>query len=100
MEMACDDKAYSGICVNKLAFIKVELRGFGLTVPDEHEGRIHSSEIGVDAEFRYTEEREEFWFKVHSKPFFIPCGYIFSKLEAAIQNYSNSQASESFPDPF
>ncbi len=97
--MACDGKAYSGICVNKLAFIKVELRKFGLTVPEEHNGRIYSTEIGVEAEFRYTLEIEELHFKVHEKPFFIPCAFIFSKLDAAIENYQHPDDIESYPDP-
>jgi hypothetical protein len=99
MEMACEGKAYKGVCENKLAFIKAELRALGLTVPDDHEGRIHSSEIGVEAEFRYVPVDEELHLKVHSKPFFIPCAFIFSKLDNAIENYRGPDAFD-FPDPF
>ena len=45
-EMACDPKAYQGICDKKLAYIRNELRAMGLEFPDEHEGRIHSADIG------------------------------------------------------
>jgi hypothetical protein len=87
MEMACEGKAYSGICENKLAFIRKELRALGLTVPESHDGLIHSADIGVQAEFRYTLHMEELWIKVNEKPFFIPCAYIFQRLENAIANY-------------
>lgn len=99
MEMACDGKSYGNICEQKLAFIKVELRALGLTVPDHHEGRIYSSEIGVEAEFRYTPVNEELFLKVHSKPFFIPCAFIFSKLDAAIENYRGPDELDDYPDP-
>jgi hypothetical protein len=99
MEMACEGKAYSGICIDKMAFIRKELRSLGLTVPDEHEGRIISPDIGVEAEFRYTLHAEELWLKVHQKPFFIPCAYIFQRLENAISNYEPG-ALDMGPDPF
>jgi hypothetical protein len=99
-EMACEGKAYSGICENKLAFIRKELRALGLTMPDDHEGRIHSSDIGVEAEFRYTIHIEELWIKVNEKPFFIPCSYIFARLENAIANYAGPGSMDMGPDPF
>ena len=100
MEMACDAKSYQGICEKKLAYLRKELRGMGLTFPDEHEGLIHSSDIGVEAEFRYTPHAEELWFKVNSKPFFIPCHFIFVRLETAIQNYQDPANMHLGPEPF
>jgi hypothetical protein len=100
MEMACDDKAYNGICENKLAFIRKELRSLGLSMSDDHHGRIHSSEIGVEAEFRWTQHSEELWLKVHEKPFFIPCAYIFQRLENAISNYSGPESLDLPQEPY
>ncbi len=99
-EMACEGKSYSGICENKLAFIRKELRALGLAMPDHHEGRIHSADIGVEAEYRYTLHAEELYIKVHSKPFFIPCSYIFARLENAMTNYSGPDSLDMGPDPF
>jgi hypothetical protein len=99
-EMACDPKAYQGICDKKLAYIRTELRALGLTFPDEHEGRIHSADIGVEAEYRYTPHSEELWLKVHAKPFFIPCAFIFARLETAIQNYQDPANIDMGPDIF
>jgi hypothetical protein len=99
MEMACEGKAYSGICENKLAFIRKELRSLGLSMTDDHEGMIHSADIGVQAEFRYTLHTEELWLKVNEKPFFIPCAYIFARLENAISNYQPGSL-DMGPDPF
>lgn len=99
-EMSCAPKAYQGICENKLAFIRTELRALGLTIPDTHEGMIQSVEIGVEAEFRYTPHTEELWLKVLSKPMFIPCALIFHRLESAIANYRDPANSDWGPDPF
>lgn len=99
MEVACEAKAYSGICINKFGYIKRELRQLGLQMPDDHSGRIVGPDIGVEAEFRYTEEIEELWLKVHEKPFFIPCAHIFSRLENAINNYQAAPL-DLGPDPF
>jgi hypothetical protein len=99
-EMSCDPKAYSGICQNKLAYIRAELRGMGLVFPDEDAGRIFNHEIGVDADFRYTAETEELWLRVNVKPFFIPCAFIFSRLENAIANYRDPAVFDTGPEPF
>lgn len=99
-EMACDPKAYYGICENKLAYIRTELRALGLTIPDDHHGRITSTDIGVEAEFRYTPHLEELWLKIHTKPFFIPCGFIFARLESAIANYRAPGSFEMGPEAF
>lgn len=99
-EMACDPKAYQGICQNKMAFIRSELRMLGLTIPDDHEGRIESADIGVEAEYRYTPHTEELWLKVHAKPFFIPCTFIFARLENAIANYRDPANIDMGPDLF
>jgi hypothetical protein len=99
-EMSCDPKAYQGICQNKMAYIRTELRGMGLTFPDEDEGRIYNHELGVDADFRYTPHSEELWLMVKMKPFFIPCAFIFSRLENAIENYRDPAVFDTGPDPF
>ncbi len=100
MEMACEAKAYSGICENKMAFIRKELRALGLSVPDDHEGHIRGADMGVVVEYRYTLHIEELWLKVHEKPFFIPCAFIFSRLENAIANYRDPSEMDMGPDPF
>jgi hypothetical protein len=100
MEMACEGKAYTGICENKLAFIRKELRSLGLSMPDDHEGLIHSSDIGVEAEFRYTLHLEELYFKVTQKPFFIPCALIFQRLDNAIANYQGPESVAMGPDNY
>jgi hypothetical protein len=99
-EMACEGKAYTGICIHKMAFIRKELSGLGLHVAEGHEGRIHGPDIGVEAEFRYTDHAEELWLKVHQKPFFISCAFIFQRFENAMSNYQGPNAPDMGPDPF
>lgn len=82
--MACEPKTYGGVDATKMQQIRQELRKLGLTVPDTEQGKITSAEIGVEAEFRWDSAAQTVSVEIFQKPFFLPCGFIYGRLEQTI----------------
>ncbi len=87
--MACDPKSFSGVNSQTFAGIRIELAKIELELPEEHEGVITSKAYGVTAAYKLDEETEVLRVEVTKKPFFVPCGYIYGKLEEAFSRVKN-----------
>jgi hypothetical protein len=85
--MACEEKTFSDVNEAKMAYIRTELRGLGLTVPETEAGMITSLEIGVEAQFQWSREAGTLAIQIFQKPIFIPCGFIYGRLSASIAQY-------------
>jgi hypothetical protein len=85
--MACDEKVFNGVNADKMAYVRIELRRLGLTVPEESSGMITSLEIGVEASFTWNEQAETLSIQIFQKPIFIPCAFIYGRLSQSLKQY-------------
>ncbi|HHG84615.1 MAG TPA: hypothetical protein ENJ82_07690 [Bacteroidetes bacterium] len=87
--MACEEKVYEGVDAEKMKNIRIELGKLGLQVPETDTGKITSAQIGVEADFTWNPETQIIKVKVLEKPFFLPCAFIYSRLEQTINQDSS-----------
>lgn len=83
--MACDPKVYNDISPEIMDGLRRELANIELTLPEEDEGILHSSAFGVSANYKFDRTASTLRVEVTSKPFFVPCSYIFKKLDEAFE---------------
>ena len=85
--MACDEKVFSGVNADKMAYVRTELRRLGLSVPEAESGMITSAEIGVEASFTWSPQAETLSIQIFQKPIFLPCAFIYGRLAASLEQY-------------
>lgn len=87
--MACDPRSFPGVDPKVFSGIRVELAKIDLELPETKEGTITSQAYGVTAAYRLDESTSTLHVEVTKKPFFVPCGYIYGKLEEAFARVKN-----------
>ncbi len=87
--MACDPRNFPNVDSKIFSGIRVELAKIDLDLPEEHEGTITSQAYGVTAAYRLDEPTSVLHVQVTKKPFFVPCTYIYGKLEEAFARVKN-----------
>jgi hypothetical protein len=64
--------------------LKKNLKEYGIAVPAENEGDI--SGAGIAGYYKWNEEKNTLTVEVTSKPWFLPCELIYSKINDAIHH--------------
>ena len=87
--MACEEKSYPNIDESSFTAIRKELSKIDLELPEDYEGEITSKAYGVTASYLFDPAIKTLKVKVVSKPFFVPCSYIYNKLSEAFERVTN-----------
>ena len=87
--MACDEKTFPNVDETTFKGIRGELAKIDLELPETHEGTITSAAYGVTAAYRLDETTKVLRVQVTKKPFFVPCNYIYGKLQEAFDRVKN-----------
>jgi hypothetical protein len=68
--------------------IRVDLQKMGMQMPPAPEGVVMHIEFGVEAQYRFSEGDATLWVQVSKKPFFVPCGMIYSRMDQAVARHT------------
>lgn len=84
--MACEEKTYQKVNEKAMGEIRATLTGYGLRMPETNEGTVEGKALGVEAVYRWDPQAQTFWLRIDSKPMFIPCNFIYGRLEQVIND--------------
>ena len=87
--MGCEKKTFPNIDERTFYAIRGELAKIDLELPETHEGSITSAAYGVTAAYRLDLDQKVLHVQVTQKPFFVPCSYIYGKLNEAFERVQN-----------
>ncbi len=87
--MTCDPRTFPDVDPEVFSGIRAELAKIDLDLPEEHEGTITSQAYGVTAAYRLDKPTNVLHVQITKKPFFVPCTYIYGKLEEAFARVKN-----------
>lgn len=83
--MACDPKTYKNVTETIMNGIRTELAKIDLVLPKGDRGSIVSTAYNVTADYNWKYIAETLTIIVKTKPFFVPCSYIFKKFDEALE---------------
>lgn len=83
--MACDPKVYTEVSPEVMNGLRRELAGIELALPETDQGILESAAYGVKANYNFDRTSAEMSVEITHKPFFVPCSYIYGKLDEAFE---------------
>jgi len=83
--MACEKKTFTEITDSVMTGIRRGLAAMDMALPDADQGALHSAAYNVTAFYDFKRDQRILTVEVTEKPFFVPCAYIYKKIEEAVE---------------